>query len=101
MVKDNCEKSDKDGSFASYSSGWLWGISVKDYSKVKESVYFAYFLSTWATNNIKWAEAGFIGTITVAYTWYINTYDDCQVFWKVMVLIIQQILRNIFSKKYN
>ena len=55
-------------------------------------------MSASKTNNTKWAEVGFIGTITVAYIWYINTCDDCQEFWRAMVLIIQEILGNIFSK---
>lgn len=49
-------------------------------------------MSISTTSNIQGTEAGFIETITVGCIWYINTYDDCQEFWKDAVLIIQEIL---------
>lgn len=55
-------------------------------------------MSASTTNHIHWAEAGFIGTITVAHIWYINTYDDSPEISIGMVLIIQENLGNAFSK---
>lgn len=50
---------------------WLWGLFIVNYSKVRESVYFAYSLSTWATF-VDWGERIFFQGHIHSFGWQVG-----------------------------